>query len=300
MENQTMTAKAAMAELGIKTFRSLSAAITFCDDHGLKVYQGSARNPQVFCNSLDEIRAASACLLARQVTKGEFMRFFGITEDGRSRDDMLWDVRFEILKRLPEFRRDVLDSIQSIRKEKARETYRIVKEAMEENRRKADAEREEKERQAEEKRAAKQARKEEIKRMQEGMRDGSVFPEWHGLWAQDKKDYYLSKSFSIASLQKLVSGQQTVRIIIRRNKFRNGVSKRPVFQFVFAPNNIAKEWANEPFEWVRDASAVWNGSYYETPDGERLYTHEEVQRCIDGATSDAERGYTDNIVSDYV
>jgi hypothetical protein len=165
---------------------------------------------------------------------------------------------------------------------------------------KIEAEREERERQAAEERAAKKAQKEQVARMQENMRDGKTFPEWHGLWAQDKKDYYLSKSFSIASIQKLVSGHQTVRIIIRRNKFRNGVSKRPVFQFVFAPNNIAKEWANEPFEWVRDASAVWNGSYYETPDGERLYTHEEVQRCIDGATSDAECGYTDNIVSDYV
>ena len=124
--------------------------------------------------------------------------------------------------------------------------------------------------------------------------------DWLGIWEQEKKDYYLSQAFSVASIQKLVSGRKTVRLVIRRNKYRGGVSNRPVFQFIFTPNEDAKEIANEDLRWKKEDCAEWNGSYYETPEGGRLYTYDEVQTCIDGATRDAERGYTDNIVSDYV
>lgn len=53
----------------------------------------------------------------------------------------------------------------------------------------------------------------------------------------------------------------------------------------------------EEMEEMDDSEIV---DYIEEQLGVRLYTKHEVQKCIDGASSDGERGYTDNIISDYV
>ena len=60
-----------------------------------------------------------------------------------------------------------------------------------------------------------------------------------------------------------------------------------------------------PFDLVvedveTDEKVICDDGHYYTSDGDRLYTRQEVQYAINRASDDATRGYTDNLVSDYL
>lgn len=118
---------------------------------------------------------------------------------------------------------------------------------------------------------------------------------WGGLWQSRKAHYYISKPISKTSLKKLLDEGEKQRIVIRRNAYRHGNEKTPVFQFTFAETNEAITIATEELPHSR-----WNPE--EGDEEERKYTHEEVMTCIHGACRDGQNGYDpyDLMIEDYI
>lgn len=119
---------------------------------------------------------------------------------------------------------------------------------------------------------------------------------WCGLWWHPESNSFVSPAINISSLRKF---KGSVKLVVRKNKYFNGgENRRPNYCFTLRDT----ESQNEIELKIEDTDSYpyeEDGCYY-TGDGERLYTHSEVQRAIDGATRDARSGYTDNIVSDYL
>lgn len=105
---------------------------------------------------------------------------------------------------------------------------------------------------------------------------------WQGLWAQERQGFYAGYVIKKADIPKYT------RLVVRYNKYYEKDSNRPRFIYCFAGSEgVANKCV--PLE-IDDSDE----------DKERLYTREEVQYAINKATQDALRGYTDNIVEDYI
>ena len=126
---------------------------------------------------------------------------------------------------------------------------------------------------------------------------------WQGLW-KARKSVYRSQVIRKKDIPPFA------RLIVRYNKFYSADSQRPRFVFCFANGEAEKAITmerkfEEGFEeYFEEGTALCkydeeNGTYY-TMDDERLYTRDEVQRAINGATRSALSGYADNIVEDYI
>lgn len=119
---------------------------------------------------------------------------------------------------------------------------------------------------------------------------------WEGLWYHPEQ---LGFSSAVINLSKIKAFKGTVVLYVRKNKYYKEGSNRP--NYVFSIRDAKSEAPVTPdvigdTEYAtKDENGVWH-----TGDGERLYTHSEVQYAIDGATEDARNGYTDNIVEDYL
>lgn len=118
---------------------------------------------------------------------------------------------------------------------------------------------------------------------------------WQGLW-KARKSVYKSQVIRKKDIPAFA------RLIVRYNKFYSADSQRPRFVFCFA-NGKAEQAITMEREFEEGTTLCKydeeNGIYY-TMDDERLYTRDEVQRAINGATRSALSGYTDNIVEDYI
>lgn len=119
---------------------------------------------------------------------------------------------------------------------------------------------------------------------------------WDGLWQAQKKDYFISKPIKKTSLKELLKKGERHRIIIRRNHYRNGNPKTPVFQFTIANADSGKNIAD-----IDLPHAKWNPQENEEEE-ERKYTYEEVMACIHGACRDGQNGYDpyDLLIEDYI
>ena len=108
-----------------------------------------------------------------------------------------------------------------------------------------------------------------------------------GLWYHPDLHYYKSPVINLSQLKKFKGA--VILKVVKNKYYNNGENGRPnyVFSFVDAQSEREKEIAVEDID---DDSA----------DFERMYTREEVQRCINGAVRDAQCGYTDLIPEDYV
>ena len=137
---------------------------------------------------------------------------------------------------------------------------------------------------------------------------------WEGLWWHSEYNGYSSATISLSELRKF---KGNVRLYVRKNKYFNkGENKRPNYCFCL------KDSKSEVFSLleIQDEKKLCyeDGEYY-TSDGDRLYTHDELQEAIDEATDglytydqvqyainraaeDGRKGYGwgDNIVSDYL
>ena len=110
---------------------------------------------------------------------------------------------------------------------------------------------------------------------------------WEGLWYQKNGQYFQS---AVIDLSKLKDFKGTVRLFVRKNKFyNNGENSRP--NYVFCIRDAKSDYAEEI-----EIEDIENDS------DERLYTEEEVRRCIHGACEDGRRGYDpyDCIIEDYI
>ena len=123
---------------------------------------------------------------------------------------------------------------------------------------------------------------------------------WGGLWWQPESNYFTSQTISLAQLRKF---KGNVRLVVRKNKFfNNGENGRPNYVFLFrdakSENPFMLEVGDDP---DKKPSHDEYGCYYDE-DGNRLYTHAEVQTAINGAVEDGRNGYGpgDVIVSDYL
>ena len=116
---------------------------------------------------------------------------------------------------------------------------------------------------------------------------------WGGLWQARKTQYYISKPISKTSLKKLLDTGEKQRIVIRRNTYRHGNEKTPVFQFTFAEVKEAATIATEDLP-----HSHWSPN----EDEERKYTYDEVIACIHGACRDGQNGYEpkDLLIEDYI
>ena len=110
---------------------------------------------------------------------------------------------------------------------------------------------------------------------------------WEGLWYQKNGQYFQS---AVIDLSKLKDFKGTVRVFVRKNKFyNNGENSRPNYVFCIRD-------AKSDFEHEIEIEDIENDS------DERLYTEEEVRRCIHGACEDGRHGYEpyDLLISDYI
>lgn len=110
---------------------------------------------------------------------------------------------------------------------------------------------------------------------------------WEGLWYQKNGQYFQSVAIDISELKKF---KGVVRLFVRKNKFyNNGENGRP--NYVFCIRDAKSDLA-EDIE-IEDIKGTNN---------ERLYTEEEVRRCIHGACRDGRNGYDpyDLLISDYI
>lgn len=124
---------------------------------------------------------------------------------------------------------------------------------------------------------------------------------WEGLWYHPETAGFSSASINLSALKKF---KGAVRLYVRKNKFYNkGENGRPNYVFCLRDSRSPMfEIGIEEDGAKRQARCYYDDDddCYYGKDGERLYTYDEVQKAINGATSDALRGYTDNIVSDYI
>lgn len=122
---------------------------------------------------------------------------------------------------------------------------------------------------------------------------------WCGLWYHPHNGGFSSTAFNLSELKKF---KGTVKIYVKKNKFYKKDTNRPNYVFCIKDSN-SPTFIELEIEEDEDAKSCYfdedNGCYY-TGDDERLYTYEEVQYAINRATEDAERGYTDNLVGDYL
>jgi len=105
---------------------------------------------------------------------------------------------------------------------------------------------------------------------------------WQGLWAQERQGFYSGYVIKKADIPKYT------RLVVRYNKYYEKDGNKPRFIYCFADS---EGYASKCVPLEVDDSGE---------DEERLYTREEVQYAINRATKDALRGYTDNIVEDYI
>ena len=119
--------------------------------------------------------------------------------------------------------------------------------------------------------------------------------DWIGLWWNPENQYFSSESISLAALKKF---KGAVRLYVKKNKFYKDGSGRPNYRFVI------RDAKSEPKELsiYEDNNVYEDDDVYYTKNGERLYTAEEVQFCINRAAEDGARGYGygDNLISDYL
>ena len=138
---------------------------------------------------------------------------------------------------------------------------------------------------------------------------------WCGLWFHNDTNAFSSSVIDLADLRKF---KGKVRLYVRKNKFFNkGENNRPNYNFCLRDANsdvftelkvtlddyknvdgfeandllnvlLEDKDIDEIIEIIRDIK------------GERLYTGYEVEAVMHGVTRDVERGYTDNLISDYV
>lgn len=128
---------------------------------------------------------------------------------------------------------------------------------------------------------------------------------WQGLWWHPEYNGFSSGSISLAELKKF---KGNVRFYMYKNKKADSKinnqpdyliclkdSQSPTFQrsSIFRRFEVEGDCINE-MKYDKE-----NDCYYDKK-GERLYTYDEVQHAINEATYDTERGYTDNIVRDYL
>lgn len=121
---------------------------------------------------------------------------------------------------------------------------------------------------------------------------------WEGLWWHPEYAGFSSATINLSELKKY---KGNVRLYVRKNQFYEKGTNRPNYRFCLkdseSPTFTAIGIEDDTLAVVRN-----DGGTYYTEDGERLYTHEEVQYAIDRAAEDGMRGYGpgDNIVSDYI
>lgn len=115
---------------------------------------------------------------------------------------------------------------------------------------------------------------------------------WMGIWAMDQPALYAGQVIKKADIPKYT------RIVLRYNKYYEKDSNKPKFVYCFAD---AEGYKSKCVPIEKENAAVYeeDGCYY-TKSGERLYTQSEVQYAINRAAADGARGYSDNLVSDYL
>lgn len=122
---------------------------------------------------------------------------------------------------------------------------------------------------------------------------------WIGLWYHPEVGGFSSGTINLSILKKF---KGNVKFYVRKNKLYSKDTNRPNYVFCIKDSN-SPTFSELTIEEDEDAKSCYfdedNGCYY-TGDDERLYTYEEVQYAINRATEDAERGYTDNLVEDYL
>lgn len=144
---------------------------------------------------------------------------------------------------------------------------------------------------------------------------------YEGLWRQERTGWYKSRVFTVDSLIDLFSPKDRFQIILKQNKYwKTNESNIPRFIFSIVDRSVG---TLKTSELESDNGAMFdslcnaleeNDEYYKQKiidsfdedeiekiaDWFGLYTESQVQYCIDKASADGARGYTDNIIEDYL
>lgn len=114
-----------------------------------------------------------------------------------------------------------------------------------------------------------------------------------GFWKSSDNCGYLSSPIGYV-------GEKPVRMRLIKNRYASKERNTPSY-IAFFDENCAfdKQYSN------KERRPYYDSEYecYNDENGNRLYTREEVQHCINCAAADGARGYSgygDNIVEDYI
>lgn len=121
---------------------------------------------------------------------------------------------------------------------------------------------------------------------------------WLGLWHHPEYNGFSSAAIDLSALRDF---KGLVRLYVRKNKFYEKGSNKPNYCFCLKDANSPTFTSIGVVEDGTKTQYMEDGVYYDE-EGNRLYTHEEVQYCINRAAEDGRRGYGygDNLVSDYI
>lgn len=115
---------------------------------------------------------------------------------------------------------------------------------------------------------------------------------YEGLWYHNENHNYTS---AIIDLEQLKKFKGKVQIVMFKNRFHTKENGKPNFIFKIVDKKLE---AKREISFSK-AKYDFDGTYRDE-NGNKLFTYDEVNFCVQGATRDAINGYTDNIVEDYV
>lgn len=115
---------------------------------------------------------------------------------------------------------------------------------------------------------------------------------YEGLWYHNENHNYTS---AIIDLEQLKKFKGKVQIVMFKNRFHTKENGKPNFIFKIVDKKLE---AKRKLSFNK-ATEDFDGTYRDE-NGNKLFTYDEVDFCVKGATRDAINGYTDNIVEDYV
>lgn len=115
---------------------------------------------------------------------------------------------------------------------------------------------------------------------------------YEGLLYHKDSHIYTSAIIDLEQLKKL---KGKVQIVMFKNRFHTKENGKPNYIFKIVDKKLEAKRELSFNKATKDIDGTYRDKY-----GQKLFTYDEVDFCVQGATRDAINGYTDNIVEDYV
>lgn len=120
-----------------------------------------------------------------------------------------------------------------------------------------------------------------------------------GLWYSKEWDKCYSQ---VLDVKDLIKYKGPIRIVMTRNKFKEGKEDRPSYVFWITGTNDIEPKQQILLENKEDTNLAFRDEdgHFRKIDGTRLFELEEVQHVLNQNVNDVQAGYVDNLVKDYI